>query len=246
MTGIDRILPTTATDLDDDALADDLADVPDRWVRLTMIASLDGATAHDGASGGLGDDADVRVLAAARRVADAVLVGAGTARAEGYEELALDAESVAWRRERDLPEHPVLVLVSGSLDLDPTHPMLQRAPRRPLVLTTDAAAREVDPALAAVADVVGAGEEHVEPHRAMVVLHDRDLLRIQCEGGPSLAAAMLAANVVDETCLTIASRIEGGASSRIGAIDETIAHRMRLHALLRAGDTLVVRSVRDR
>lgn len=246
MTGIDRILPTAATDLDDDRLADDLADVPDRWVRLTMIASLDGATAHNGTSGGLGDAADARVLAAARRVADVVLVGAGTVRSEGYEQLELDDASAAWRRERELPAHPVLALVSGSLDLDPAHPMLRDAPRRPVVLTTDAAARSADAALTAVADVVGAGEERVDARRAVAALHARDLLRIQCEGGPSWAAAMLAADLVDETCLTLASRIEGGPSRRIGASDDTIAHPMRLHALLRAGDTLVVRSVRSR
>lgn len=245
MTGVDRILPTAASDLDDDALADDLADVPARWTRLTMIASLDGATAHDGLSGGLGDDADARVLAAARRMADVVLVGAGTARAEGYEELALDQASVTWRRGRGLDDQPVLALVSGSLDLDPAHPMLRDAPRRPIVLTTDAAAESADTGLTAVADVLGAGEEHVDAGRAVALLHDRELLRIQCEGGPSWAAAMLAADLVDETCLTLASRIEGGPSRRIGASDETIAHPMRLRALLRAGDTVVVRSVRS-
>ncbi|GAA2176454.1 pyrimidine reductase family protein [Agrococcus versicolor] len=244
--GLDRILPTPATAIDDDDLAADLADVADRWTRLTMIASLDGATAHDGASGDLGDDADRRMLAAARRVADVVLVGAGTARSEGYEELVVDDAAVAWRRARGLADHPVLALVSGSLDLDPAHPMLRDAPRRPIVLTTDAAAAAVDPELAAVADVVAAGGEHVEPRRAVAALHERGLARIQCEGGPSWAYAMLAADLVDETCLTVASRIEGGTSGRLGAGDETIAHPMRLAALLRAGDTLVVRSTRVR
>lgn len=53
-------------------------------VRLTMIAAVDGATAVDGLSGGLGGPADRRVFAALRSLADVVLVAAGTVRAETY------------------------------------------------------------------------------------------------------------------------------------------------------------------
>ncbi len=57
---------------------------PRPWVGLCMIASLDGAVAVDGTSGALGNANDREVLLTLRDLADVVLVGAGTARGEGY------------------------------------------------------------------------------------------------------------------------------------------------------------------
>ncbi len=54
-----------------------------------------------------------------RMLCDALLVGAGTLRHEGYRALRLDARRRAWRRERGLAEYPTLVVVSAALDLDP-------------------------------------------------------------------------------------------------------------------------------
>src|SRR5712692_5707108 len=53
-------------------------------VRLNMIASIDGATAVSGLSGGLGGPADDALFAVLRAQADVVLVAAGTVRAERY------------------------------------------------------------------------------------------------------------------------------------------------------------------
>ena len=56
-----------------------------RWVRAMMVTTLDGAAAGpDGLSGSISGDADQAVFAAVRRHADAVLIGAGTLRAERY------------------------------------------------------------------------------------------------------------------------------------------------------------------
>lgn len=108
------------------------------WVIVNMIASADGAVAVDGASRGLGSSADKAVFAAVRACADWILVGAATVRAERYglprpSAAALDARRAAGRSER-----PGLAVVSASLDLDPSLPMLaDRRPgeARPLILT---------------------------------------------------------------------------------------------------------------
>ena len=74
--------------MEDDDLADwyDYPHALDRaWVRANFITSLDGAvTGGDGLSGSIGNDADRRVFGLLRALCDVVLVGAGTARAEGY------------------------------------------------------------------------------------------------------------------------------------------------------------------
>ena len=82
-----RIFPDGPADADLTALYGDVSRpaVDGRpWVGLSMIASLDGATAVSGLSGGLGNDNDRAVFSLLRSVADVILVGAATAEAEGY------------------------------------------------------------------------------------------------------------------------------------------------------------------
>src|SRR5699024_10168677 len=100
--------------------------VPDRsrpYLRANVIASLDGAATYQGLSGGLNGPAYKQVFELLRRLADVVIVGAGTVRAEGYGGMRLEEVDVAWRRAQGLSDHPVFAIVSGRLDLDPTSPV---------------------------------------------------------------------------------------------------------------------------
>ncbi len=72
-----------------------------------------------GGSRGLQSPADQAVFSALRAVSDAVVVGAGTARAEGYGPVGVRPEGRAWRSAHGRSAAPLLVLVSRSLDLDP-------------------------------------------------------------------------------------------------------------------------------
>src|SRR5665647_3054738 len=55
------------------------------WVRANFISSLDGAaTGGDGRSGSINTGADRDVFGLLRALSDVILVGAGTARIEGY------------------------------------------------------------------------------------------------------------------------------------------------------------------
>jgi riboflavin biosynthesis pyrimidine reductase len=71
-----------------------------------MIASVDGGTALAGTSGGLGNDTDREVLRAARRMADVILVGAATVRAERYGPVAEPKQLVVVSRDGDLGAAP--------------------------------------------------------------------------------------------------------------------------------------------
>src|SRR5680860_874864 len=74
-------------DLDLGALEEMYAYPPSRapWIRTNFVSTLDGAAyAADGLSGSLGGPADTRVFELLRSLADVIIVGAGTARAEGY------------------------------------------------------------------------------------------------------------------------------------------------------------------
>ncbi|MEC5184077.1 riboflavin biosynthesis pyrimidine reductase [Cryobacterium sp. MP_3.1] len=215
-------------------------------LRVNFISSLDGAATHDGLSGGLGDDADRLVFDTVRMLTDVILVGAGTVRAEGYGGIRFTDEAVAWRVAHALPEHPPVALVSGRLDLDPAHPVFTAAATRPIVITHAQAPAQRRAALAAVADVWVCGEASVD-HALMVrTLTARGYPQVLCEGGPSLFGSLLAADAVDELCLTLAPLLESGRAARIAGAPDASPRRMRLAHALPAGDTLLLRYLRAR
>ncbi len=214
------------------------------WLRANFISSLDGAATVGGLSGGLNDEWDKQVFDVLRRLADVVVVGAGTARAEGYGALRLDDDAVAWRRAHGLEEQPAFALVSSALHLDPTDDLFTKAPRRPLVLTSRSASAERRAALTEVADVVDCGAESVEPEPLRATLVERGLPQMLCEGGPSLLGSLLDGDAVDELCLTIAPVLAGGDAPRIAAGAGEHARRLRRVHALPGGEMLFLRYVR--
>ncbi|MFZ4893994.1 pyrimidine reductase family protein [Plantibacter sp. Mn2098] len=244
---ITRILPDGGAHLDLDGVIDayTVADRGTPTVRVNFVTSLDGSATVDGVSGGLGGPADKLVFDVLRRLADVVLVGAGTVRTEGYGAMRLDDDAAAWRQANGHPPHPVFALVSGRLDLDPASDVFQKAPVRPVVLTTASADAERRASLAAVADVVDCGDEHVEPARVIAALVERGLPQILCEGGPTLFGSFIAADVVDELCLTISPTLVGGEGIRIAAGGASPApRRLRLAHLLESDGLLLSRYTR--
>ena len=241
MTAIDSLWPAPGTALTDEQLLESYAPPTLPWLRMNFISSLDGAVTRDGLSGGLGDEADHRVFELLRRWADVVLLGAGTARDEGYGAMALPEESVRWRLAHGLAPQPVFALVSQRLALDPEAPLFADAPVRPLVFTVEDAPAGPRAALAEVADVVTVGAREVDPMRVREELRRRGLLRIHSEGGPTLFGAFLAAGAVDELCLTLAPKLEAGPAQRIAHAMPAVPTAMELAGVLRAGDELLLR-----
>jgi riboflavin biosynthesis pyrimidine reductase len=167
-------------------------------LRLNMISSVDGSTAVDGLSGGLGGSADRKVFAALRSLADVVLVAAGTVRAETYG-----------------PANVPIAVVSGTLSLDWTTPFFTAASHRPIVVTSKQAPPAALEQAGAVADVLIAGDTAVDLSEAVHQLGERGFRHVLAEGGPSLNGAVAAAGLLDELCLTLAPRLVSGAAKRI-------------------------------
>jgi riboflavin biosynthesis pyrimidine reductase len=163
-----------------------------------MISSVDGATAVDGLSGGLGGPGDRKIFAALRALADVVLVAAGTVRAERYG-----------------PGPVPIAVVSGSLGLDWDTPFFTAATHRPIVVTHAQAAAEAVERAEEVADVLVAGDAEVDLARAVELLGQRGFGQVLAEGGPSLNGALAAAGVLDELCLTLAPHLVAGDAKRI-------------------------------
>lgn len=239
-------LETGAT-LSDDEITD-LYAVPDRllpWLRVNFVSSIDGAGTHDSLTAGLGTPADKRVFDILRRLCDVVVVGAGTVRAEGYGPMRLDEPAVRWRLAHGLPAQPVFAIVSARLDLDRSHRIFTDAPVRPIVVTAESAPEDRRAALADVADVLVAGDDHVDTSRMRSLLADRGLAQMHSEGGPHLFADFLRSDTVDEVCLTISPVLEGpGAGRIVGGEPTGIQHPMALAHVLSSEGTLLLRYVR--
>lgn len=212
-----RLLPEPAGDLTDDGLLAAYAPPEEvrRHVRANFVASADGAGALDGRSGGLSSPADRRVFHLLRDLADVILVGAGTARAEGYSHPAYGEDRRARRRALGLAELPTIAVVSGKLDLEPTSRLFAGGPVRTLMITSAAAPPDRRAALEQVAETVVAGDDHVDLRAALDALEDRGLRRVLCEGGPTLLGALVATGLLDELCLTVAPLLAGPGAARI-------------------------------
>jgi riboflavin biosynthesis pyrimidine reductase len=244
---IDSLLPGVASALDDDAIADHYRDgAGSPWLRINFVSSIDGAATVDGASGGLGGDADHRVFDILRRLCEVVLVAAGTVRTEDYGPMRVDAASQAARTAAGLAPHPVFAIVSGSLDLDPASRIFAQAPVRPVIVTTASSPKGKRNALAEVADILVCGDDALDATAMVAGLTELGLSRIHCEGGPSLFGTLVAADVVDELCLTVSPLIASGDAGRIAHGDLPEPRGMTLAGVLRSEDTLLLQYRRAR
>jgi len=210
------------------------------WLRGNMIASADGAATIDGRAGRLGNPTDQMLLGLLRALSDVVIAGAGTVVAEGYGPARARAEYQELRAAAGQPPAPVMAVVSNRLRLDFSARYFTDESRRPIVVTCDAAPKDLLRAAHKVADVVVAGAEVVEPALLVRALAERGHTRMLCEGGPTLLGGIAAAGVLDELCLTISPLLAGGPSRRIldGPVIEPPA-AMRLAHLLIDDDELL-------
>ena len=220
-----RLIYPEPADLDDRELAarysyPDQAGGPACWLRANMVTSLDGAAAVGGRSGGLSGGADQQVFAMLRALADVILVGAGTARVEGYRPVRPRLEGVrwAWLRAGRTPSPPIAV-VTRRLGLDLESPLLAGSPAhaRTIVITTEEAPPARRAQVAATADVIVAGRESVDIVAAVTALAGRGHRRILTEGGPYLLTQIIEAGLLDDLCLTLSPVLAGPGADRIVA-----------------------------
>jgi riboflavin biosynthesis pyrimidine reductase len=195
-------------------------------VTFNFVSTLDGRATIDGSSRALGGPADLETLLSLRAAADAVLVGPGTVRAEGYGRLV-------GPERRASP--PPLVMISRSFDI-PWEAPLFAAADQPVLIYGPGEAADV----AAPVEVVAL--EELSPAAVVADLHARGVRKLLSEGGPTLFRAFLAAGLVDELCLTLAPAITAADETGIvagGALPE-VAH-FRLTSVRQAGDELLLR-----
>ncbi|MGP0050202.1 MAG: dihydrofolate reductase family protein [Solirubrobacteraceae bacterium] len=210
------------------------------YTLVNFVASADGrATVHN-RSGGLGDEGDRRVFRALRSVADAVLAGTGTLRAERYGRLIKDPERRRERELRGLAPEPIACTVTRSGVLATDIPLFAEPDARVVVFS--AAPVDLGAARAAVEVVVSEPAE-LTMTAVLQALRGRYGVRLAlCEGGPRLFAALLAEQLVDELFLTVAPKLAVGTGPAITdgpALPELT--KLALAWALQSGDSLHLR-----
>jgi riboflavin-specific deaminase-like protein len=202
-----------------------------RHVRVNFASSVDGAATVDGTSKGLSSKADRELFHLLRSLADVVLVGAGTVRAENYGGARPHNGHI-----------PPIAVVTRSLDLDPAGRLFTDSQVPPIIVTCSAAPPDRRDALARVADIVVAGDEEVDLGGALDELGERGLEHVLCEGGPHLFGRLVAAELFDELCLSLAPVIAGGNTGRIVAgLATQVTEPLRLVHVLEDSGQLFLR-----
>jgi riboflavin-specific deaminase-like protein len=213
---LQRLLPNPGpTTVEQQLSGLDLVDLgyADRpYVVLNFATTLDGRAAIEGRSGAIGSETDTEMLQMLRTRVDAVMIGAGTMRAERYGRMVSDPALRAQRERIGLSQDPLAVLVSGRLDLPWDAPLFTDGGGRVLIFTaSEAEPPETETPVRVVRHEIGV--DIVEALRHL--REERGVRALLCEGGPGLHNQLQATGVADELFLTIAPKLAGGEEPRV-------------------------------
>src|SRR5256885_12270547 len=155
----------------------------------------------------LSNDADFDRVDQVRSEVDAILIGAGTIRADNPRLLVKSAERRASRIARGEPEYPMKVTVTRSGNLNSDLKFWHYGGKK-VVYTVDSAYAELAVKLAGLADVVSLGSE-IEFAALLDNLGELGVRRLMVEGGSSIHTAFLSAGFADELQLAVAPVVVG-------------------------------------
>jgi 2,5-diamino-6-(ribosylamino)-4(3H)-pyrimidinone 5'-phosphate reductase len=209
-----RLYPLPAREITAGAIYENLElppperdDVSRPYVIINMVSSIDGRTAIGGKASRIGSETDRRVMRALRSKADAVMIGAGTLRAEKLS-LGLD----------DPGPQPLAVIATRTGDVSLRRNLIVGEGQQVLVITTHHAPKDLDDQLAGRARVLrvpaalSGAVDLGEALRTLKAEHAVELLLV--EGGPTLNHALISSNLADELFLTLAPKLLGGAPNK--------------------------------
>jgi riboflavin-specific deaminase-like protein len=208
------------------------------YLALNMVTTADGRATIAGRSGPIGNPADQDLFHALRTCCDAVMVGAGTLRAENYGRLVRKPERRAARERAGLDPDPVAVIVSGRLDIPADLPLLHSPEQRIIVATFS----DGELPGAAQFEYLRHDGGAVDMPRLLRELRERDIRCVLCEGGPTLNAELLRVGGVDELWHCLAPKLAGEPDAPTmvtGVLHETV--EMTLASILENDSHLFLR-----
>ncbi|WP_086771065.1 dihydrofolate reductase family protein [Streptomyces bobili] len=184
--------------------------MPYPYVLLSAAVSLDGYLDDTGPDRLLlSGPADFDRVDEVRASVDAILVGAGTIRADNPRLLVNSPVRRAARMAAGKPEYPLKVTVSGTGELDPAARFWHTGGEKVLYTTDAGADRARALGLGGAAGVVPLGPG-LDWRRLLEHLHDvRGVRRLMVEGGGTVHSQLLQAGLADELQLVMAPLFVG-------------------------------------
>jgi 5-amino-6-(5-phosphoribosylamino)uracil reductase len=213
------------------------------YVLLSCCLSLDGYLDSVGDERlVLSNAADLERVDEVRASCDAILVGAGTVRADDPRLVVHSGVRRARRRALGLPATPLKVTVTSSGDLPPTARLFRTDDT--LVFAETSVVAHTRHALGPVATVVDGGSP-VSMHRVTSALHERGVRRLMVEGGGRVHTQFLTAGLADELQLAMAPLFVGDSRAprfvTDGRFPWDAEHRARLTDVRQLGDVVLLR-----
>ena len=205
---VDRLWPDPELELELDAAMAGFHPLPVAdgrpVVAINMVTSIDGRAQLDGTAEGLGSRADRRLMRLYRAAFDAVGSGAGTLRATGVW-LRVGDDLAAWRAAAGMPPNPVGVVIAG------VHPVPTDARwftgDEPRILVVGAGNPITEAPLGT--ELLQSPDDRPDPSWVLERLAERGIRSLLLEGGPSLNASFLAADLIDEVYWTVGAHLLG-------------------------------------
>ena len=177
------------------------------YVIVNMVSSVDGRTSMEGKAAGMGSRIDRQTMRTLRSRADAVMIGAGTLRAEKLS-LGLDETDGL---------QPLAIIVTHTGNIPLQDHLVATEEQEVLILLSDRVPQAVTERLREFAQVMKAPADSagvVDLDRALRALKaERGVDVLVVEGGPGLNHGLILRNLVDELYLTVAPELLGGTAA---------------------------------
>jgi 2,5-diamino-6-(ribosylamino)-4(3H)-pyrimidinone 5'-phosphate reductase len=235
-----RLYPPPAREISASAIYEDLelpppvhSETSRPYVIMNMVSSVDGRIAVDGKSSSIGSETDRQTMRTLRSKADAVMVGAGTLRAEKLT-LGLDDPG---------GPQPLAVIATSSGDIPLEANLITAEGQEVLVITREDITLHSGEHRVLRLSAEGSGD--LDLGEALEVLkaeHAVDLLLV--EGGPRLNYSLISEDLADELFLTLAPTLLGGTPDQSLTIlngPVLVTREMKLLSAHLAGDELYLR-----
>lgn len=248
---IQQLLPPALfppADMSDQDLARCYAYPPEHgggvFIRANMVSTVDGAAAgENGLSGTINNAPDFRVFRVLRSLAQVVLVGAGTARNEGYSKITAPSDLVDLRTQSGVFKDLEFAVISRSGELPSRTLQGPDGGPEPIVFTTAPGQRKLIEQHGNVRSIVAETGGNVDLAKVKESLRELGLHRVLTEGGPSILAQFIDQKLLNELCLTTVNVLQPGESLGITSHSalKAAAHTTQLASLLNSESTLLAR-----
>ena len=209
------LLPLEPSEIHADLLLPNGAPRGGPYAVINAVSTLDGKATLDGRSSPIGSALDRQVMGNIRCAVDAVLVGAGTLRAENLD-LAVPPALADKRRRNGLNDQPVFIILKGTQDLPGDRRLYERSLGGQkggglIVLGPRGTPSGPLPGGAIFRELSSVSTDgRLAPPEVLRILHEDFAVRkLLVEGGPAVNHAFLSGGHIMEVFLTLAPKISG-------------------------------------